>query len=483
MSPISGPTNTPDSGELGSLSAPNPVQRDCDPAFTVLAPKHPDLIAQLRGMFFRASFQEAGAALTEGVILRLAAALYAKDNDALRGEIVRSNREQNQPLLDLGRFAYELDMRGFPVPNGWNDLPEPLRLIDEALIELGRGYQLIDPVTPWSVVPGGYLLRNPLFVPTQLHIDEAIARPGSPLAEWLVNNANQPMTPKLVAAALADPYSRLAETVAASPKLVPPQEFIDCALANDGLMHDGRFPLTSGLVQNPNLNIAEVIGAVKYVYGYLATGLCQNPKVTPPQRFIAAAIALPYTDLACAVAGNPNLTPPQELIDYSIDHPNSRLARAVANNPNRPMTPEVIAYALRHPDSCLAEVVARHTRRTMIARLPSEELIRYAVLHPDTVLASDVASKLTPSPELVRACIADPDSLLARGLVRNPKLIPSKELIAHIIAHPDRNRFVSVVKHRNVTMSRELVTAAIKHPKSDLAWAVGVNPRLFTWEP
>jgi hypothetical protein len=109
MPPTTGPT-TNDPHNLGGLSTPNTLQRDGFPAFAALAKEHPALLTQLRGMFFRTSFQDVGATLSDGEVLRLAAALYA--DDALRGRLVSTNREQGQLLLDLGVLLDDLYDRG-----------------------------------------------------------------------------------------------------------------------------------------------------------------------------------------------------------------------------------------------------------------------------------------------------------------------------------------------------------------------------------
>jgi hypothetical protein len=135
MPPATGPTtNAPH--DLAGLSAPNTLQPDCDPVFSDLAQGHAALIAHLRGMFFQESYQPFGTALSDGAILGLGAALYATENDPLRSQLVRANREEGRPLLDLGPLADELlDRQRLLAPKSWDDLPEPLRTIECAIAE------------------------------------------------------------------------------------------------------------------------------------------------------------------------------------------------------------------------------------------------------------------------------------------------------------------------------------------------------------
>jgi hypothetical protein len=242
MATILGRANSNDPCEVAYLAAPSAPQPDCDPAFTALANEHPGLVMQLRGMFFRASFREFGAELSDGAVLGLGAALYADDN--LRGRLVSSNREQSLPLLDLGPLADELlDRQPLLTPKSWGDLPEPLRYIDQAL----------------AALPRESLVANPMFVPTQALLDAVVADPDSPPAWGVGRNANLTLTEELVAFAVANTGSSFASGLAGNPQLTPPQEF--------------------------------VIYAIRYPNSSLASGVGQNPRLLPPEDLVAAAIA------------------------------------------------------------------------------------------------------------------------------------------------------------------------------------------------
>jgi hypothetical protein len=240
-------------------------------------------------MFFQASFQEMGASLSDGAVLHLAAALYAKENDALRGQLVRSNREEERPLLDLGPFADELDMRGFPAPRRWDDLPEPLRLIDQAL----------------AALPREYLGGNPLFIPTEA--------PGDPV--------------------ISDPHNFLGWGLEYG-RVTPSQQLVDAAIAS--ALENADTPLAAAGGQNPNFTTApELIAtALEYLDVNLppAGAQPQNP-IHHADDPVASAVSHPYSRLAGDVGRDPNRPMIPELAAAAIAHPYAYLALGVAQNP------------------------------------------------------------------------------------------------------------------------------------------------------
>lgn len=396
----SGPddSRTPPSIPPGLNDAVPPVSpADLGNGLAALAETLPRLTHQLRAMFFAASFQEQGAAMSDGHVLRLAVALYA--DDGLRRHVLANNEAGGRRGLDLWAFRDELEVRDVAPCDSSDDLPGPLRVV-RAATELKK----ID------------LANNDLYFLTPQDARSAWLDPDGVAASNLCCNRNFAPDAAHIRAARGRPDTWLADSVARSAGFAPGPE--DLALARS----DRTLPFAEGLALNSAFtpDPDDWAFAFRHPNSRFARHLVGNENFRPGPRLVAFARAEPETELARVLGGSPSFVPGPEDVAYARSS-RTGFALGLLRNPHVPVAPELVVLARSSP-RCPPRVVEGVAGNPTFTPGAEDVAAARARLHSHFARGVMASANYLPTSEDVRLAHAHPGAEYAWGVAGNPNL-------------------------------------------------------------